>query len=31
MGWLVYKPTRNTQIECKKLLNLINEELDAVK
>lgn len=31
MGWLVYKPTRNTQIECKKLLNLINKELDAVK
>jgi len=27
MGWLVYKPAENTQIECKKLLKLIETEL----
>ena len=27
IGWLINKPSENTQIECKKLLELINEEL----
>ena len=31
MGWLVYKPTENTQIECKKLLKLIEQELSTIK
>jgi hypothetical protein len=31
MGWLVYKPTENTQIECKKLLKLIEQELSSIK
>ena len=31
MGWLVYKPTENTRIECKKLLKLIEQELSTIK
>ena len=27
LGWLVYKPAENTQLECKKLLKLIETEL----
>jgi hypothetical protein len=30
MGWLVYKPAENTQIECKKLLKLIEHKLNSV-
>ena len=31
LGWLVYKPSENTQIECKKLLKLIEQELSTIK
>ena len=31
LGWLVYKPSENTQIECKKLLKLIEQELNTIK
>ena len=31
MGWLVYKPAENTQIECKKLLKLIEQELSTIE
>jgi len=30
MGWLVYKPSENTRIECKKLLKLIETELRRI-
>jgi hypothetical protein len=30
MGWLVNKPSENTQIECKKLLTLIETELSTI-
>jgi len=30
MGWLIYKPSEMTQIECKKLLKLIETELSTV-
>jgi len=31
MGWLVYKPAENTQVECKKLLKLIESELSSAE
>ena len=31
LGWLVYKPAENTQIECKKLLKLIESELNPIE
>ncbi len=31
IGWLINKPTENTQIEAKKLLNIIKDELDNDK
>jgi len=30
MGWLIYKPTKKTQIECKKLLKIIEIELTSI-
>ena len=30
IGWLVFKPAKNTQIECKKLLRLVEKELSSV-
>ena len=30
LGWLIYKPTEKTQIECKKLLKLIEIELGSI-
>ncbi len=30
MGWLVYKPAENTQTECKKLLKLIESDLNRI-
>ena len=31
IGWLINKPAENTQIEARKLLNMINNELDKNK
>ena len=31
IDWLIYKPTEKTQVECKKLLRLIEAELSTVK
>ena len=28
IGWLINKPVEKTRSECKKLLNLINDELE---
>ena len=30
MGWLIYNPNENAQVECKKLLKLIESELSTI-